>query len=345
MTAASMRSVHVAGIGRVETVSRPRPAPGPDEVVVAMTYAGICGSDTHAVAGRHPLLTPPYFPGHEATGRICELGAGVSGWELGQRVILKPNVSCGDCVNCRAGRTNACQTLSWIGCDSSGRRPGAMAEFFAAPAANLLAVPDGVSDQAAALVECLSTPVHAVRIAGEMAGSRVVVIGGGTIGLFTVIAARRAGAGRIVMTDLDPAKLARGLRHGADATADAAGPGAAERARAAVGGPCDIVFDCVASQGSTGQAFELLRHAGKLMVVGVPAGPLELPMPWIQDWELTVQGCANYTAEDVEAAIAIAAGGGLPAGEVVSAVRRLEDASAAFAEAARNNSGKVLIQP
>jgi threonine dehydrogenase-like Zn-dependent dehydrogenase len=341
-----MRSAHVAGIGRVAVVSRPRPAPGPGQALMALTYGGICGSDTHAVAGHHPLLTPPdYYPGHEATGRIEELGAGVEGWEVGQRIILKPNVVCGECVNCRAGRTNACQTLAWIGCDVTNRWPGAMAECFIAPASNLFAVPDSIDDQTAALVECLSTPVHAVRIAGDISGDGVVVIGGGTIGLFSVIAARLAGAGRIVVTDLDPAKLERARRHGADVAVDAAAGDADAQVAEALGGPADLVFDCVANEASIRQALGLLRHAGKIMVVGVPPRDFQVPMPYVQDWEMTIQGCASYTAEDIDASIAIAARGEVPTSEIISRVYQLERAPEAFAEAAQSSSGKVLIQP
>jgi threonine dehydrogenase-like Zn-dependent dehydrogenase len=343
-----MRAIHVAGLNQVEVTTRPKPSPGPGEVLIALTYAGICGSDTHAVAGHHGLLRPPYFPGHEATGRVAEIGQGVTGWEAGQRVILKPNVVCGQCVNCQAGRTNACQVLAWIGCDSSGRLPGAMAEYCLAPAANLFAVPDSVSDRAAALVESLSTPVHAVRIAGDISGQAVVVLGAGTIGLFTVIAARLAGASRIVVTDLDPGKLARALRHGASTAIDAShGSDDAinDQIKAALGGPADIVFDCVAGENSTRQAFGLLRHAGKLMVVGVPPRPFTVPMQYVQDWEMTIQGCANYTAGDIDAAIAIASVGGIPADEVISRVFSLDEGVAAFAEAALSSSGKVLVGP
>ncbi|MDR2567313.1 MAG: alcohol dehydrogenase catalytic domain-containing protein [Bifidobacteriaceae bacterium] len=341
-----MRSVHLAGIGQVEVVSRPRPQPGPGQVLVASTYAGICGSDTHAVAGHHPLLMPPdYYPGHEATGRVAEVGPGVAGWEVGQRVILKPNIACGQCVNCLAGRTNACQTLAWIGCDLTNRWPGAMADYFIAPASNLFAVPGDMDDATAALVECLSTPVHAVRIAGGIAGDGVVVMGAGTIGLLTVIAARLAGAGRIVVTDLDPDKLERARRHGADVAVNASAPDANAQVGEALGGPADIVFDCVASGGSVRRALSLVRHAGKLMVVGVPSGEFAVPMPYVQDWELTIQGCANYTAEDIDASIAIAARGEVPTSEIVSRVYQLEQAREAFAEAAQPSSGKVLIQP
>jgi threonine dehydrogenase-like Zn-dependent dehydrogenase len=340
-----MRSVRVADIGRVETVVRPRPAPGPGEALVRLVFAGICGSDTHAAAGLHPLLTPPYYPGHEAVGVVAALGEGSSGRLAGgQRCILKPNLTCGTCVNCAAGRTNACQTLRWIGCDSTDAHPGAMAEYFLAPEANLFPVPDSVEDQAAALVECLATPVHAARLAGDLAGARVAVIGAGTIGLFCVIAARLAGAASVVATDLDPAKRARVERLGATAV-DAGAPDALDRVAESLDGPADVVFDCVASQATARAAVQMLRHAGKLMVVGVPAGDFALPMPQVQDWELTVQGCANYTARDIEAAIRIAQDGGIPVEDLVGAVYPLDLAAAAFAEAAQPSSGKVLVRP
>jgi threonine dehydrogenase-like Zn-dependent dehydrogenase len=340
-----MLGVRVPAVGRVETESRERPAPGPGQVSVRLIYAGICGSDTHAVAGRHPLLRPPYHPGHEAVGTVAGFGAGATGrLELGQRVILKPNLPCGACVNCRAGRTNACQTLRWIGCDPSDEWPGAMAERFVAPEANLFAVPDRMEDQVAALVECLATPIHAVRLAGDLTGAGVAVTGAGTIGLFTVIAARLAGASRVVATDFDPDKRARAARHGAvpvdAATADVAG-----QVTDALGGPADVVFDCVAAEATARQGVAMLRGSGQLMVVGVPAEDFALPMPLVQDRELTVQGCANYTAEDFEQAIHVAAAAGFDPTEFVSAVYPLERAAEAFAAAARTASGKVLVRP
>src|SRR5665811_1033882 len=218
----TMMRVVAEQIGRVGVSEVSVPAPGPGQVLVRTALAGICGSDTHAVAGHHPLLSPPYYPGHEATGTVAEVGPDVAFPAVGQRVMLKPNVCCGECANCRAGRTNTCQDLRWIGCDPSGALPGAMADYLLAPAGNLYAVPDEVTDRQAVLVECLATGVHAARIAGDVTGARVVVLGAGTIGLFAVMAARRAGAGTIVVTDLDIHKRERALRHGADVAVDAA---------------------------------------------------------------------------------------------------------------------------
>lgn len=340
-----MQRVLVAAIGSVVVEDAEVPEPGPGEVRVTMARAGICGSDTHAVAGHHPLLPPPYHPGHEATGVVSALGAGVDDLTIGQRVILKPNVACGSCVNCAAGRTNACQTLEWVGCDPSGRRPGAMAEEFLAPATNVLAVPDALSDDEAVLLECLGTPTHAARlVADELPGGRVLVIGAGTIGLLTVIVASRAGA-RVVVSDLDAGKRERALAQGALAVVDAAASDFAAQVAAALDGPADVVFDCVANAYSAAQGIEALRRAGTLLVVGVPAGDFALPMALVQDHEMRVQGCANYTTDDLRTAIETALDGGLPADEIISEKVELSRAVEAFEHAARNTSGKVVLIP
>lgn len=342
---ATMRQVLAAGLNDVTVTDRPVPEPGKDQVRVAVTYAGICGSDTHAVAGHHPLLPPPYLPGHELIGVVDMTGPGVDPGLIGTRAIVKPNVECGTCVNCLAGRTNACQTLAWIGCDPSGVLPGGMAPFVVAPARNIFPLPDEVSDADGVLVECLATPVHAARIAGDLEGARVVVIGAGTIGLFSVIAARRAGAGVIVVSDPEPSKRERALQFGADHAVDAFDPDFSVVTAARLDGTADVVFDCVGIESSIRQAMSVLRRAGTLLIVGVPPREGTVPLPLIQDWELRVQGCANYTAADIETAIAIAAEGGLPGDQIVSAVYPLEEAAEAFAAAALGTAGKVVIDP
>jgi len=342
---ATMRQVRVAGLNEVTVVDSPVPEPGPGEVRVAVALAGICGSDTHAVAGHHPLLPPPYLPGHELVGRVDRVGPDGDGTLAGARVVVKPNVDCGECVNCRAGRSNACQTLQWVGCDPSGALPGGMAPYVVVPERNVFPVPDEVADVDAVLVECLATPVHAARIAGDLTGARVVVIGAGTIGLLSVVAARRAGAGVVVVSDPVPAKRDRAVGLGADATVDAVSPDFTASVHAALGGPADVVFDCVGIEASIRQSVDVLRRAGTLLIVGVPPRDGVVPLPLFQDWELRVQGCANYTPQDIEAAIAIAADGGLPGDEIVSATYGVEDAVLAFADAALGTAGKVVIAP
>ncbi len=338
-----MQRVEAKEINRIVVEDVPVPEPGPGEVRVNTIYAGICGSDTHALAGDHTLLRPPYVPGHEAVGSVDALGPDVAGLTVGQRVVLKPNVPCGACVNCLAGRTNACQNLEWVGCDSSGKRPGACADKFIAPAENLFPVSDDISDRQAALVECFGTPIHAVRLAGDLTGARVVVQGGGTIGILVAVAALDAGAGKVVVTDLDPSKRERAERLGAVAGVDGAAADAPEQVVAALGGLADVVFDCVAAEVSARQWTSMVRKAAKIIIVGVAARDYALPVPLIMEWELTIQGSANYTAEDI--AQAIKSADKIPVDDIISAEVPFSQAVEAFERAAQHDSGKVLLHP
>ncbi|HEY3410755.1 MAG TPA: alcohol dehydrogenase catalytic domain-containing protein [Propionicimonas sp.] len=323
----------------------PVPTPAAGQVLVRTALVGICGSDTHAVAGHHPFLDAAYVPGHEATGSVVASGEGSNVYPVGQRVLLKPNVACGDCENCRASRSNACERLSWIGCDPSRHWSGAMAQYFVAPEANLYAVPDSMSDETATLVECLATPVHAARIAGDLTGARVAILGAGTIGVLCVVAALQAGARSIAVTDMEQSKIDRAIRLGARGGVLADTADLKEQLETMLDGPVDVVFDCVANETSLKQGVELLRRAGTLLIVGVPprAGVVNLPI--IQDWEIRVQGCAAYTEADVETAIRIATAGGLPTAEIASETFPLAEASLAFERAAADTSGKVFVGP
>jgi L-iditol 2-dehydrogenase len=339
-----MRQVLVAGLDEVTVVDSPIPVPRAGEVRVAITLAGICGSDTHAIAGHHPMLSPPYYPGHELVGIVDECGAGVDRFSPGQRVMVKPNVECGTCVNCRDGRTNGCQTLQWIGCDPFGVQPGGMAEFMVAPVANIFAIPEEMSDNDSALLEPLATPVHAVRLAGPIGGSNVVILGAGTIGLLSLVAARAAGAGKVVVTDMEPSKLDRALEHGADAVVAATADDFASAVKSSLGGFADVVLDCVGIEASIRQAISVLRRTGTVMIVGVPPRDGVVQLPLVQDWELRIQGSANYTAEDIETAIDIASQGAVLGDTIVSHRFGIEDAVEAFAVAAQGVAGKVVIE-
>ena len=257
----------------------PVPAPSRGQLLVRTTLIGICGSDTQCRGGTSPILNGLYVPGHEATGVVIAGGEDTGRIALGQRVLLKPNVACGECANCRAGRTNACETLSWIGCDPSQHWSGAMAHYFVAPETNLYPVPDALDDATSTLVECLATPVHAARIAGDLTGTRVVVLGAGTIGVLCVVAARNAGAADIIVTDMEQTKIDRATRVGARGGVLANAEGLEDQVREMLGGPVDVVFDCVANERSLAQGIGLLRRAGTLLIVGVPPRPGTVNLP------------------------------------------------------------------
>jgi len=284
--------------------------------------------------GNSALIDLPYRPGHEAVGVVAAAGKGAEDFAAGDRVIIEPNLYCGRCAQCRSGRYNICQELKVFGCQT----PGAMGDLFTIPADR---VPAGMSALQAALVEPLATPVHAMAKAGDLTGRTVVVLGAGPIGLLTLIAARHAGAARIVVTDLLEGKRARALRLGADAALPADAPDLIDQAHAALDGPADAVFDCVAREQSMAQAIDLVTKGGHIVVVGVgAAGTTAVRLDLIQDREIRIEGALMYTSEDYLAAMSLIESDAVDIAEIVTATHPLEEAAKAFAASSTRSRSK-----
>jgi 2-desacetyl-2-hydroxyethyl bacteriochlorophyllide A dehydrogenase len=327
---ASMRRVVVTA-GGAEVVEAATPVPGHGEVLVRMVVAGVCGSDVHALHGRHPFITLPYAAGHEVCG-VAVAGA----LPAGTRVTVEPYLPCWACKQCLAGRPNVCENLRFFGC---AHDQGGMAEYFTIDRRRLHVIPDELGWRAAALIEPLATPVHAIGLAGGVQDRAVAILGAGTIGLLLLRVAKAYGARRVVMTARSEANRARAEAFGADA---AVAP-SAEAVRAALGESADVVFDCVAEQSTTTDAIAVANKAGTVVVVGVPAADVVVPLPTIQDSQLRIQGSATYLPEDIAESIELLRTGVVSAAEFVTTVRPLADAAAAFADAGSGRHIKVLL--
>ncbi len=338
-TSHTMRRI-VASTDGVTVQRVERPEPGPQDALVRMSVSGVCGSDTHAVHGRHPFISLPYHPGHEVVGVVEATGNEVTTVVPGQRVTVEPTLPCGRCKMCTTERSNLCEELQFFGC---GWAQGGMADYFTIPADRLHAVPDNLDDHTAALIEPLSTPIHAVRLAGSLAGKSVVILGAGTIGLLLLAVVRANGAKRIVVTDVLPAKRERALSLGADDVADAAAEDAAQQVRRALGESADVVFDCVAIQPTIAQAVSLASKGGTVVVVGVAARDVTIPLPIIQDHQIRIQGSATYVSDDYDEAIRLLQAGAVRKSDIITAVHGLDNAADAFAESASGEHIKVLI--
>ncbi len=342
----TMRRVIVQDGGAVEVLTVPVPDPGEGEVLVRTLVSGVCGSDTHAAHGAHPFINLPYAPGHEVVGRIAALGPGApEHLEVGQRVTVEPTLVCGRCKQCRAGRENLCEELGFFGC---GADQGGMADWFTIAGSRLHLIPEGFTDKQAALVEPLSTPVHAVRLAcagtGDLTGRSVAIIGAGTIGLLVLAAARHFGARDVVVTDVLPAKRERAARLGASAVVDATGADVVGEVRAALGESADVVFDCVAVQQTVDQAIGMALKAGTVVVVGIPTSAVSIPLPLVQDQQVRIQGSATYLPEDYRKAMEIIAAGEVIAQDLVTAIYPLDQVAQAFKASSGGEHVKVLVR-
>lgn len=324
----------------IETVPEDQPAAG--EARVRATVVGICGSDLHAACGRHPFIDLPYRPGHEAVGVVDAVGEGVDQSWVGKRVAVEPNLACGHCTQCKAGRYNICKDLLVLGCQT----PGALADSFTVALDRLVPLADDLDDRHAILIEPLATPVHTVRRAaeavGDLRGRPVVVIGAGPIGLFVLLAARHAGA-KVVVADLLESKRARAERLGAAGTFDPTAPDAVQTALGLLGGPAAVVIDCVSRESSVAQAVDLVDKGGAIMIVGVAEGATPVPLGLIQDRELALIGNLMYVREDFTAAMDLLAAGEVPIDEIISVEFDFEHSAEAFTASADPENVKVLV--
>jgi 2-desacetyl-2-hydroxyethyl bacteriochlorophyllide A dehydrogenase len=337
-----IRRIVVTGIDTIELLTEQPAELDPKEVRVRSVTVGVCGSDTHALHGRHPLIPLPYYPGHEVTGVVTEIASDVTSVAVGDRVTVEPTLPCWSCKQCRQGQENLCENLQFFGC---GYRQGGMADEFVVRADRLHRIPDDLDDLAASLIEPLSTPVHAGRIAGPLKDKAIVIMGCGTIGLLMLAVARYEGARRIVMTDPLAAKREIALRLGADAVVDSSEADVVEQVRAALGESADVVFDCVAIQPTIVAAIQLATKGGTVAIVGVPSADVLIPTIVVQDNQIRIQGCATYVPEDYAKAIEMLQAGAVKAQDFVTAQFPLTQAKEAFTASSSGNEIKVLIRP
>jgi 2-desacetyl-2-hydroxyethyl bacteriochlorophyllide A dehydrogenase len=253
------------------------------DIVVSVRAVGICGSELEGFASQSPFRVPPLIMGHEFAGVRLDTG---------EAVLANPIVSCGTCDLCRRGCQNICRQRAIIGI----QRPGAFAERVAVPQRNLYPMPDGMSFTQAAIVEPLANAVHAFRVAQshEPQPSRVGVIGAGTIGLLTAVAARALGASEVVIADLSEERLD---------VARAAGFPAAARA---LDDEFDLIFDCVGTGATRTASVDLLRPGGATVWVGLHAQQPGFDAQQLIRQEKRVLASFSYQDQDYERAIRMA---------------------------------------
>ncbi len=335
----SMRVSVLHGPGKVELEQRPVPRPGPREVLVQIGSVGICGSDVHYY--RHGriaeyVVREPLVLGHEAGGRIAAVGQGVDPDRIGQRVALEPGVPCRLCRECKAGRYNLCRDVRFF---ATPPIDGTFAEFVVLAADFAHPVPDSLSDDAAALMEPLSVGVWACDKAQVGAGSRVLVSGAGPIGIMTVQVARALGATEIIVSDVAPARLAAARSFGATRTLDARTDGAEID-----GLDVDAAIDCSGAPPAIAQAIRAIRPAGRLVLVGMGADEVTLPLGLIQGREITVTGTFRY-ANTYPTAIALAASGRVDLDRMVTSRYGLDEAERALSLDSDPAAMKVVVLP
>jgi 2-desacetyl-2-hydroxyethyl bacteriochlorophyllide A dehydrogenase len=310
-------------------------------VLIDVAYCGICGSDLHF--RESPALFPAgTIPGHEISGRIAQIGGGVEGWSVGDRVAVLPFRFCGHCAACRAGNEQVCGRAALDGVGLGTGRPGGYAEQLIVDARMLFALPSGISDKAGALVEPLAVAVHAVEKAELDAGDEVAIIGGGPIGVLTALVLQDRGVDRVLLVSRNEsrAQIARALGLPTANLADVAAGLLAER-------PPARVFECAGTSAAFRDALAIVKSLGRVVVVGIATEPLEFAAQTLVFKEAEVRGTIIYRRADFQAAIDLLASARIPAEQVVTGTAPLERAEDLFQELTTrgNRHVKVLMHP
>ena len=333
----------MTGDGGVAVVTVDRPAPAAGEVLLDVSYCGVCGSDLHM------LGAPDAFPaghvlGHEFTGVVAEIGPQADGWAIGDRVVVDPLISCGECDPCRTGHPNLCQQEGIDHGPGIGRQ-GAYAESVAVPAGMLRRLPATVSDADGALIEPLAVAMRAIKVSGATPDEPVCVLGAGPIGMLTVAALRARGFSRIAVVEPIPGRRAAAQRLGVAAVApDDAITGVRPMLDDE---PPAVAIDATGDPTGAPLAIELLRPAGRLTIVGLPDDPAPIDLGTIAFKELIVRGSLSSDDGDFTEAIDYIAAGRIPCHHIVTTTASLDDAPTLLKDlrSGTTEQVKVLLRP
>jgi (R,R)-butanediol dehydrogenase/meso-butanediol dehydrogenase/diacetyl reductase len=259
---------------RIESVPEPADPRGGD-VVIRVSRAAICGTDSSEWAHGPLLAQPPVVLGHEFVGEVVAAGPETTAVGVGDRVVCGAGIACGQCDWCHAGRTNLCAHYRTIGLHVDG----GLAEYVSSPAGICLTVPNALTDDAAAIAQPLAVALHAVRRSGLRRGQSCAVIGVGGIGAFIVAAAAAAGASPLIALDIDEDRLATARTLGAATVIDARARELDAAILEATGGEgADVVIEASGTAGAPAAATRAARRGGRVLIVGLQAAPRELDL-------------------------------------------------------------------
>lgn len=279
----TMKAAVFHGVNDIRVEEVPRPHAGVGEAVIQVTLTTICGTDLHIVRGEYPVQ-PGLTIGHEPVGIIAELGAGVTGYKIGDRVLVGAITPCGQCNACLSGYLSQCGHGSGYeavgGWRFGNTINGAQAEYLLVPhaQANLARIPDGLTDeQAVLLADIASTGIAGAESAPVRIGDSVVVFAQGPIGLCATAGARLMGASLIIGVDADENRLAVARRLGADVTLDAREGDVPDQIKKLTGGGADVAIEALGAPQTFENCLRSLRPGGILSSLGVYSGKLQLP--------------------------------------------------------------------
>lgn len=343
-----MKALMLSAYEQLDVVEVAEPEFGPDDVLLRVAACGICGSDVHGYDGGSGRRVPPIVMGHEAAGEIVAIGEQVRGFEVGDRVTFDSTVFCGECAFCRRGEVNLCEGRQVLGVSCREyRRHGAFAEMVAVPARILYRLPAELAFPEAAMLEAVSVALHAVRLSEIRGSETALVIGAGMIGLLTAQAARIAGCGRVLISDVDRTRLDRAMEVGIADVLELTGEALAREVLRLTGGVgADLVLEAVGRAKTIASAVACVRRGGTVTLVGNIEAQVPLPLQQVVTRQIRLQGSCASAGEYPEA-IRLVASGAMLVRPLISAVAGLEEGAAWFKRLHARERGlmKVVLAP
>ncbi len=343
-----MKALLLSEYSKLEIADLAAPAPIAGEVLIEVAACGICGSDVHGYDGSSGRRIPPLVMGHEAAGTVTAVGAGVERFKAGDRVTFDSTVYCGACGFCQRGEINLCDNRQVVGVSTPDfRRAGAFAEFVAVPERIVYRLPDDLSFPEAAMLEAVAVAVHAVTVTGLAGGETVLVIGAGMIGLLIAQALKAAGAGRVLVADVDASRLSLAAHCGADATHLASGDAlVAAVLRQTAGLGADAVLEAVGRDETVSAAVDAVRKGGTVTLVGNITPTVKLPLQKVVTRQIRLQGSCASAGEYPEA-IRLVAEGHIRVKPLITSVSPLEEGARWFERlhAREPNLMKIVLDP
>ena len=326
--------------GHFEIAEVPTPQPGPGEVLVQVSYCGICGSDVHLVAAG--MLPSGAIIGHELSGRVAKIGPGVAGFREGDPVVVMPLDPCLACGPCRQGNTQLCAegTKRNYGL---GLLPGAFAEFMLTKPSMLFPLPQGLDLKTAAINEPWAVAVHAVKMLALGPDSLLLVMGAGPIGLLVIYALKQAGVRRIYVSEPDPYRAQKAAQAGAARVINPQQQNPAVALPQNAGRAPDLVMDCVGSKNSTQDAAAIVGPKGTVLVLGVHLATISI-LPLISfGKEVTFKFSLGYRQDEFGESLQLLARGALDPQVVVSEIMPLSEIGNAFLKLRESGHTKILM--
>ncbi|GAA4176761.1 L-threonine 3-dehydrogenase [Shinella granuli] len=324
----------------METV--PVPEVGPNDVLIRVKKSAICGTDVHIWNWDHwaqKTIPVPMVVGHEFVGEIAEVGSAVTKYRVGERVSGEGHIVCGKCRNCRAGRGHLCHYTKGVGVN----RPGSFGEFVAIPEYNVVPIPDDVPDEVAAIFDPFGNAVH-TALSFDLVGEDVLVTGAGPIGIMGAMVAKRSGARKVVITDINPVRLDLARKVGIDYVVDAAKEDLAEvMNEIGMTEGFDVGLEMSGAPPAFRSMIDTMNNGGKIAILGIAPDGFGIDWNKVIFKMLTLKGIYGREMFETWYKMIAFVQGGLDLSPIITHRIGIDDFRDGFEAMRSGNSGKVVM--